>query len=125
VSYCRWSSEDFTCDLYVYASDDGWVTCVAGMRVVWPDGVLPDPVPLDPDDVMPWLARSRTVMALLEDVERMPIGLPFDSGVFVDSTPGECADRIEMLRGLGYNCPAGVVAALREEQGENMEPGAS
>lgn len=32
MSYCRWSSERWQCDLYCYQSDCGWVTHVAGRR---------------------------------------------------------------------------------------------
>ena len=29
MAYCRWSSEDYQCDLYCYESKEGYVTKVA------------------------------------------------------------------------------------------------
>lgn len=34
MSICRWSTDNFKCDLYVYESDQGIEICVAGMRIV-------------------------------------------------------------------------------------------
>jgi len=35
MSYCRWSSNNFNCDLYCYHSDWGFETHVAGGRYRW------------------------------------------------------------------------------------------
>ena len=35
MSYCRWSSDDFRCDLYIYESAAGFVIHVAANRVEW------------------------------------------------------------------------------------------
>jgi hypothetical protein len=32
MSYCRWSTNNFQCDAYVYESDDGWVLELAAKR---------------------------------------------------------------------------------------------
>ena len=34
MSYCRWSSDDFQCDVYVFGSDTGFETYVARGRYV-------------------------------------------------------------------------------------------
>ena len=54
-----------------------------------------------------------------------PIGLPFDGETFDDSTPGETADRLEWLRGLGYRVPQRAIDVLREEQAEMTEKGST
>ena len=42
MSYCRWSSDDFQCDVYVYESvAGGFVTHVAANRVVFRMNCLP------------------------------------------------------------------------------------
>ena len=118
MSYCRWSSDDFQCDVYVYEDvGGGWTTHVAGNRIagkLTPVG----PFPEDKADMGAWFERHNTQMAELEKMERKPIGLPHDGESFNDPTPGECADRLESLRALGYNVPQYAIDNLREEQEE-------
>lgn len=117
MSYCRWSSDDYTCDVYVYESDDGWTTHVAGVRVQW-DERRPAPIKFDPNNLQPWLDRHSQVMDLLDEMPRQVIGLPHDGDTFVDETPGECAERLTSLARLGYNVPESAIAALQEEATE-------
>lgn len=121
MSYCRWSTDDFQCDLYIYEDVyGGWTTHVAGARVVYLNP-LPDPVPLLADTVDAWAERNQEIMRRLDDPtehRREDIDLPFAGETFSDSTPGECADRVEQLLAAGYRCPSGVVEALRAEQAE-------
>jgi hypothetical protein len=44
------------------------------------------------------------------------IGLPFDGETFNDETALDCADRLEMLRDLGYKLPQYAIDSLREEE---------
>lgn len=126
MSYCRWSSDDFRCDVYVYESEEGWRTHVAAVRVVH-SGPLPDPIPpLAPDagraQLEAWaegvVARNRAVRALA--VERQPIGLPCDGASYIDPTPGACADTLARLLAMGYHVPQEVIDDLREEQAERL-----
>ena len=121
MSYCRWSSDDFQCDVYVYADvRGGWTTHVANRRVAYAEP-LPPPVravPGDRDSVDAWLERHRLVTAMRDAAELVPIGLPHDGDNFTDDTPGECADRLESLRALGYNVPQYAIDTLREEAEE-------
>jgi hypothetical protein len=114
VSYCRWSSNDFDCDVYVYAHvDGGWRTHVAARRHVVDRAGLP---PVDGDDLdAAWFARLREVMRRMKGAPLEPIGLPHDGADFTDPTPGACADRLESLRALGYRVPQFAIDALREE----------
>lgn len=116
MAYCRFSSDDFQCDVYCYASvSGGYVTHVATNKPVL-DGTLPPPVPWEKDNADAWLARHEAVMAWVEKAERKPIGLPHAGERFNDATPGECADRLESLRALGYQVPQRAIDSLREEQ---------
>jgi len=54
-------------------------------------------------------------MRSLDLIPLRPIGLPFDGETFNDPTPGECAERLEWLRGLGYVVPQFAIDALRAE----------
>jgi hypothetical protein len=113
MSYCRFSSDDYQCDVYCYADVcGGFRTHVASVRFVL-SGKLPPPV--DKSDITAWLARHRAVTVLVKDCERVDIGLPYDGEVFNDDTAQEAADRLEMLKSTGYNVPQYAIDALRDE----------
>ena len=115
MAYCRWSSEDFGCDLYVYEDVMGGFTVhVAGNRVV---GEVPRLGDLggDPDEVM----RSyRAQMDFLKGAERKPIGLACDGQTFRLATGAEAAAKVRELVAMGYRCPEGVAEQLEEESDE-------
>ena len=113
MSYCRFSSDDFQCDVYVYEDcAGGWTTHVAGRRHVFKEP-LPADVPLENKEA--WVKRHARVMELIDSAELVDIGLQFDGETFNDPTPGECADRLEMLRAAGYNVPQYAIDQLRDE----------
>lgn len=122
MSYCRWSSDDWQCDVYVYEDIGGWwQTYLAGRKRRLRDGVeFPAPLP-DEWEPQAWLARNRAVDAILDDANEGVlwdwVDLPDhpDGDSFRDDTPGECADRLEALRAFGYNVPQCAIDELREE----------
>ena len=119
MSYCRWSSDDYQCDVYVYPdSRGGWTTHVAGRRVIF-GAPLPEPAPLPHPftdaQFDAWADRHRKVQDMLDMAERVDIGLPHDGETFNDPTPGDCAERLQSLRNAGYNVPQYAVDALLEE----------
>lgn len=130
MSYCRWSSMDHTCDLYVYESDRGLEVIVARNR-----RVLTEPLPVlsalelteidhgaaargeEPhvskrDD---WLDRNRRRHEILEAAEIVPIDLPYAGEHEVFDDLAAAADWIAELGALGYVFPDTLVADLREE----------
>lgn len=121
MSYCRLSTDDFQCDLYIYECvTDQWMIHVAARKVVYKEP-LPEPVELDTHDKESWKAwfdRRGIVDAILKRTELVPIGLPYDGKTIAVDSPGECADAVEMLLALGYRAPAHVVDELRKEQVE-------
>lgn len=113
MSYCRWSSDNWKSDVYVYEHVSGvWVTHVAGNRVVGDVPRVPRPTRENKDE---WLAAHRVQMEFLETAARTDIDLPYAGESFDDGTPGECADRLEALRTLGYNVPQYAIDVLRDE----------
>lgn len=114
MSYCRWSSDDFHCDIYAYEHCGGyWAIHVAGNRVV---GDVPSTKGLLADGgVEAFMIAHAAQMAFLDTCEREPIGLPHDGESFDCGTPEEAADTLEMLRGLGYIVPQYAIDTLREE----------
>lgn len=131
MSYCRWSSNDYTCDVYVYGSvGDFWATHVAARRWV-STTELPEPVDLVPGDeasFKAWYERHRAVLDRhgdpdhgywLDLVEHVGPGGADDVGAsFEHDTPGGCADNLQRLADLGLNVPEQVITDLREEQYE-------
>jgi hypothetical protein len=141
MSYCRFSSMNWQCDVYVYEDVmGGWTTHVARQRRVF--GPIPD---------VPWgklltfgeydrearkmvypsiwhraasnlffglvaFWHNKVHMGTLRWIPLRPIGLQHDGASFNDATPGECANRLEHLRSLGYVVPQRAIDALREEQ---------
>lgn len=122
MSYCRWSSDDFKCDVYVYESvHGGWQTHIAGRRRVGLE-TLP-PSPYEPSriremDSVEWLELYRAYHAVLKELPFEDIDLPHSGESFVDRSPGECADRLMKLREIGYHVPQYAIDSLREEQAE-------
>lgn len=118
MSYCRWSCDDFQCDLYVYEScEGGFMTYVGRTRLVFAEP-LPHPVPFSFECEDEWLARHKKVSEMVEKAESFPIGLPHDGETFVDATAGDCAERLERLRALGYRVPQYAIDALWAESAD-------
>lgn len=99
MSYCRWSSDNWKCDLYCYESvHGGYYTHVAGNRIV---GDVPE---IDwrasPDDIAVAYKVQREFM---DNCKRRDIGLPHDCETFVDGDLESFKARLLMLREAGYS----------------------
>ena len=119
MSYCRWSTDNFRSDVYVYEdSRGGWTTHVAVRRRVGPR--LPDaPLSLLRRDTRlrrlvwrAWRAAADTSLSLCPLVR---IGGPVDGKTFNDPTARECAMTLARLIVAGYRVPDGVIENLLEE----------
>jgi hypothetical protein len=119
MSYCRWSNDDYQCDVYVYGSVGDFIAIhVAGNRVT-PD----TPPPAGIGDwwargkagIADYMAREKAVEAWLATAERKPIGLPHDGESFEEPDEEAAAVKLEYLRELGYNVPQYAIDALRED----------
>jgi hypothetical protein len=113
VSYCRWSSDDFQCDLYVYGASDGITIYVAGQRHAIPADKLPPPV--DDNDEDAWVKRHMAVMELVRVAPLEPIGLPFDGEAYYGLTELDAAAKIRELIAVGYRCDPSVADELESE----------
>lgn len=130
MSYCRWSSDDYQCDVYVYDSVGDFVAIhVAGNRTA----PIQPPLPhvgrwweRGEEGMAAFSEREQRLMAWLETAPRLPIGLPHDGESFEMEDAAAAADKLEYLRGLGYNVPQYAIDALREEAAaESAASGAS
>lgn len=143
MSYCRFSSDNWRCEVYVYEHcGGGFVTHVAGNKHVIP------PIPEIPLSWMPrfkgklsvterrviyptrWHSAAascffgfcalwyRLSMWSLDVIPRKHIDLPEAGETFSHATAAECADNLERLRGVGFRVPQYAIDALREETTE-------
>jgi len=143
MSYCRWSSMNMMCDVYVYENvSGGWTTHVAGNRLMF------QPIPSLPLGVFnfrgKWDKKKRRVtypnrrIAFFAHIyfkvfswsqslhswsigliPRRNIGLQHDGKTFNSDTAGDCADLLESLRKEGYRVPQYAIDRLREEEAES------
>lgn len=114
MSYCRWSTDDFQCDLYVWEdANGGWRIAVAARRTVF-DEPLPPPVPSSSANIVEeCIARHQLVGTLPYHHE--DLDLPHAGETFEEPTASAAADRVAALRVLGYRCPDIVESLLRED----------
>lgn len=122
MSYCRWSSDNGYCDVYVYEDvHGGWTTHVCTMRHPSgrPNGYLAEfgrQITAGGDIDQDKLETARTAQ---QDWDALNPATKIDHAAAGESynhdTPGECADRLEWLRGEGFHVPQYAVDTLREE----------
>ena len=115
MSYCRWSSDDYQCDLYIYEDYlGGWTTHVAAKRRVFKEP-LPALVPTTKDNQDARWARYTLVKRMLDEADLVAIGLPADGKSFNDPTLEDLRDRVKALRDMGYRVPPRVLETIEQE----------
>jgi hypothetical protein len=123
MSYCRWSSMNWTCDLYCYADmTGGWTTHVAPRRRI-------DAVPDDRQEdfigrkisIAEYTQLHRQQMIALQRIPFEPLRLPHAGETFHDSTLAEFKRRLLELRQLGYRFPDDVIDQIDAELAEEVE----
>lgn len=122
MSYCRWSSDNFRSDVYVYESSSGWVIHVANRKNVIP--CIPSlPWRSNPSKLYIglWTWSNKLHHLSLRYIPMRKIGLPADGQSFTLSCPRECADQLCVLRAMGYHVPQYAIDALVEEANEESD----
>lgn len=115
MSYCRFSCNDYQCDLYCYEDVmGGWTTCVANSRYVFKEP-LPPPEPFTPENTPAWHKRDEKVMKMVHDAHTEPLGLPYDGQCFNDPTIEEFRSRVAHLIEVGYRVPEKLLERIDEE----------
>lgn len=117
MSWCRWSSDNFACDLYVYDGYDGTVVHVARRRYEFDRTGLPEVDHSTPDRFARSLVNrwTETRRRLHEESRTVPIYLPHAGTSRVFATPADAADWIDELAALGYQVPDGLTDDMRSE----------
>lgn len=115
MTICRFSSDNCYSDVYVYQSDDGWVTHVATRR--WPPGAPPEARVADLVDGTAegrqrYLAAYKNHRKWRMKVVMLPIEHPDAGKMYVHPTPGESAALLARLSEQGLHVPAGAIDRL-------------
>ena len=112
MSWCRFSSDSYRCDLYVYETEHDVVANVAAFRKKLGDGARFPDLSLPPEAFADACAKF---FDALRDAETVPIGGPFDGdfrefGDFAEARKfvSECID-------AGYRAPANLLSDMLEE----------
>lgn len=131
MSYCRFSSDDWRSDVYVYEHfAGGFVTHVASNKprgyvprtlswppYAWKTGTLWRRIGYAVWFRLHWWSYNLQ-MAYIEVMPRRQLGLPSDGETYSDPDAEECVARLLGLRKLGYCVPQGAINALMEEAAE-------
>lgn len=112
MSYCRWSSDGFWCDLYCYEHvGGGFMTHVARNRR--PRRVTD----IDWSSAEALQASIEKQRKELDDPTNQPepIGLPHDGENIVDDTIEGMIATMKRLKSIGYNVPDWAIESAEEE----------
>lgn len=113
MSYCRFSSDGFQCDLYCYESDEGYCTHIASQRRVLP---IPQHNLDDFDSSNFEKINELADLAQNEDLNpSFPIGLPHDGESFTDGDLESFLERLKYLKKVGYLFSDRVIECVEEE----------
>lgn len=126
MSYCRWSSEDFTSDVYVYEtfSDDPAGLFITHVACSKHDITLPPLPPISEweafgFDKVAEIRKQRN--ALLQAAELVPLNGPHDGESFEDIGLPALLERLLYLQSVGYRVPGYALARIRREILEPQE----
>lgn len=113
MSYCRWSSFDFACDIYAYEDVHGGITIhVAKSKVNYAE---PLPPPIAFDDIEAWMKRSSVVDSIIGRSEFVPIGGPHDGETYSSLDYADAVNTLFSLKQDGYRFPLSIIDAIVDE----------
>lgn len=123
MSYCRWSSDNFRSDVYVYCSVDGYVTHIANNRLVGPRIGAPPYSLMERGKVgmFIWGAWHRVNDFLFKFLIRKSINHTLAGETYISDTAYECADVLMTLREKGFSVPQHAIDRLLEESREDEQ----
>jgi len=115
MSYCRFSSENFKSDFYIYESCYGGIQIhLAANRVV---GDIPKLLKWDCGDEKAFFNAYQAQTKFLETAEREKINLPYAGDSFGFNTIEDAILKVKELVSLGFYLPEGVLEAMEEDIG--------
>lgn len=121
MSYCRWSSDSFRCDLYCYADTAGGYTTHVAAKRISDNAPREDYAAFESGDIDRYMTSHAVLMRYLENAPRTLIGLPHDGASFNDPDLPSFLDRVRFLKACGYRVPDGVLESIAEEIAEERD----
>ena len=113
MSFCRWSSDNFKCDVYAYEHVDGYFALhVASSKHVGDVPLLPDITKVSNDE---WSKAHKIREDWLDTHEVESIGLSCDGDDYELDTIEDLLDKMLELRKIGYHVPDYTIENIREE----------
>ena len=115
MSYCRFSSNNWNCDIYAYESCmGGWEVHVAANRIV---GNIPkvDYGLIKDGEYEKFSKQHKAQMEFLRNCKRKEIGLSMDGESFNCPTLIDFKQKMIELREAGYNFPDYVLEDIEYE----------
>ena len=122
MSYCRWSSNNWNCDVYCYEHvDNCFATHIAGRKREGIENITKLP-PITVDGFDEWWQAKENQNDELENYPLVEIGLPYDGETFYDPTLEVMRERLVELKDLGYAVPDFVFNEIDDELKELNVP---
>jgi hypothetical protein len=112
MSFCRFSDDDFRCDLYCIGTGQGATTYVANGRYPEDTPKVPDLMTSDPQ-VFADAFNAQMAHCLAHGTT--PLDLPHAGETFVDPDMPSFLARVESLAALGYRIPAWLIPTIKAE----------
>ncbi len=125
MSYCRWSSDGWKSDLYVYEDvNGGWTSHVAANRRAGLESLPEDPYTLENIENMQkpeWRAAYNHYHDVLGNLPMVEINHELAGKSFNDPTAKACAQRLKLLKAEGFHVPDGVIEELEREEEDDRQ----
>jgi hypothetical protein len=118
MSFCRWSDDDWKCDVYAYESSAGFELHVAARKYTGEIPVLPSIMTENPTA---WLEAYTRQSDALKVSPLENIGLPYDGQSFTFDTLDELFSKLKELQSLGYRVPQFTFEILEAEIAESHQ----
>lgn len=117
MSYCRWSSDNFKCDVYAYLSDAGYMVHIASHKIVGnaPKNDWNLVKKGGKSGIKKWVAIEKKRSKWMSEAERVPIGGPLDGETFTFSNVVDFYEAMLVLCGIGYKFPDYVLVEIEAE----------
>lgn len=115
MSYCRFSSDNWKSDVYVYESKEGYVIHIASNRFA---GDIPSLLSWNDATSDEYFARHKEQIDFVATTQRVAINGAFDGQDFTLATLEELRDLLRSLTAAGYHVPEYVFETIAEEMNE-------
>ena len=113
MSYCRFSTDNFKSDVYVYYGDDGYTCHIASRKIANIDECPQISISLSLEDNQQYIERYRLRQEWMENyANRISINHELAGTTFTTDTSDEMAEELLYLREQGFHVPQTAIDKL-------------